>query len=160
ASAEKLNDGSVRFSGKNPDKDTYILVLNSTSLNMAAIRLETLTDSTLPKSGPGRTAHGNFVLSEISARAGPRDIPDSTQPVKFLRAASDSSQDGYPVAHAIDGNPRTGWAIQGRGKWNMNRTATFTLAKPVGFAGGTRWAIRLDQQFGSQHTIGRLRLSL
>src|SRR5262249_49415145 len=46
------------------------------------------------------------------------------------------------------------------GAWNVNRVATFTLAKPVAIPGGSRWTIRLDQQFGTQHTLGRFRLSL
>ena len=42
-----------------------------------------------------------------------------------------------------------------------NRTATFHFAKPVaGLAGGTRWIIKLEQNFGQHHTFGRLRLSL
>src|SRR5262249_52891588 len=52
----------------------------------------------------------------------------------------------------------TGWAIHVSGTWNVNRTATFTLDKPAGFPGGTRWTIQLGQQYGGHHTLGRLRL--
>jgi hypothetical protein len=160
ATAEKLDDGSIRFSGKNPDKDTFTLVVESDAIEVSALRLEVLTDSTLPSTGPGRTPHGNFVLSEITITAAPRDQPNSEQPVKLVRAEADFAQDGFPAAHAIDGNTKTGWAIHGPGKWNVNRTVKFTLQKPSGFPGGTRWTIKLDQQHGTQHTIGRLRLSL
>ncbi len=64
------------------------------------------------------------------------------------------------MANAIDGNPATGWAIQGPGKWNVNRTATFTLSEPAGVAAGGRWTIRLRQDFGGTHTIGRVRVGL
>jgi hypothetical protein len=160
ATAEKLDDGSVRFSGTNPDKDTYTLVLDSEVADVAALRLEVLTDPALPSTGPGRTPHGNFVLSEIRITTARRDAPDERQPVKLIRAETDFAQEGFPVIHAIDGKAATGWAIQGPGKWNVPRTATFALKQPVSGASSTRWTIGLDQQHGTQHTIGRLRLSL
>jgi hypothetical protein len=160
ATAELLNDKSVRFSGKNPDKDTYTLTLDSDAADVFALRLEVLTDPALPSTGPGRTPHGNFVLSEITATIAGRDAPDSNQPVKFVRAEADFAQEGFPAGHVIDGNAKTGWAIQGSGKWNVPRTATFTLEKPINISGGARWTIKLDQQHGTQHTIGRLRASV
>jgi hypothetical protein len=160
ATAEKLKDGSIRFSGKNPDKDTYTLVLDSDATDVNALRLEVLTDPALPSNGPGRTPHGNFVLSELTVAAAPRNSPESRQPIKIIRAEADFAQDGFPVAHALDGNLKTGWAIHGPGKWNVNRIATFFLEKPIGLPAGTRWTIKLDQQHGTQHTIGRLRVSL
>ena len=160
ATAEKLGDGSIRFSGKNPERDTYTIVLDTDWTGVTALRLEALADPALPSKGPGRTPHGNFVLSEIAATAGPRNAPNQAAPVKFVRAEANFAQDGFPVTQAIDGNPKTGWAIQGPGQWNVNRAATFTLEKAAGFPQGTRWTIRLSQQHGSQHTLGRLRLSL
>jgi hypothetical protein len=153
ATPEKLGDGSVRFSGKNPDKDTYTLSLDGYSGDASAVRLEVLTDPALPGTGPGRTPHGNFVLNEVSVSA-------DGKPVKLVRAEADAAQDGFPPAHAIDGNATTGWAIHTAGKWNVNRTATFYFDKPLHSVAGTRWTIKLDQQHGAQHTIGRLRLSL
>jgi hypothetical protein len=160
ATAEKLDDGSIRFSGKNSPEDTYTLVFDSDLTDVEAVRLEAVADPSLPSSGPGRTPHGNFVLSEITASVTPRNAPNKVHKVCFARAEADFAQDGFPAAHAIDGNPKTGWAIHGPGKWNVTRTATFNLERPIGFSSGSRWTIRLDQQHGSQHTIGRLRLSL
>lgn len=66
------------------------------------------------------------------------------------------------MAQAIDGNMKTGgWAIHGPGVWNVNRTATFVLAQPGGFTDKTaRWTIKLEQQYGTQHTLGKFRISL
>jgi hypothetical protein len=160
ATTEKLDDNSVRFSGKNPDKDTYTLTFDSDAADVSALRLEVLTDPALPSTGPGRTPHGNFVLSEITATVARPNAPDPSQAVKFVRAEADFAQEGFPAPHAIDGNAKTGWAIHGPGKWNVPRTAAFTLEKPVNLSGGARWTIKLDQQHGTQHTIGRLRLSV
>ncbi|HEU4753692.1 MAG TPA: DUF1549 domain-containing protein, partial [Armatimonadota bacterium] len=160
ARIEALPDGSVRLSGPNPETDTLTLVLETDAPRVGAIRLEALTDPSLGGNGPGRTPHGNFVLSEITAAAAPRDAPDQSRPVKFAQAQADFSQDGFPASAAIDGSPKTGWAIHGPGQWNVNRTAIFTLDQPVETSGGTRWTLRLDQQHGSHHALGRFRISL
>src|SRR5205807_428004 len=118
ATAEKLDDGSVRFSGSNPERDTYTLVSDTGLSNVTAIQLEALTDPALPSKGPGRTPHGNFVLSEITASIAPRNEPDKARPVKFVQAQAEFAQEGFPAIHAIDGNPKTGWAIHGPGAWN------------------------------------------
>ena len=160
ATVEQLDDGSVRLSGANPDSDTYSITIDSDLTAVTSIKIEALTDPALPSTGPGRTPHGNFVLGEISVAAAPRDGSAPAQPLKLVRGDADFAQANFPAAQAIDGNPKTGWAIHGPAPWNVNRSATFTLDKPAGFAGGTRWTIRLDQQFGMQHTLGRFRVSL
>jgi hypothetical protein len=160
ATAEIRPDGAVRFSGTNPDQDTYTVVIDSELADVAALRVEALTDPALPSTGPGRTPHGNFVLTEINVTAAPKDAIENGQPVKLMHAEDDFHQEGFPAANAIDGNQKTGWAIQGPGHWNVNRSATFTFEKPVELSGGVRWTIRLDQQYGKQHTLGKLRISL
>jgi hypothetical protein len=160
ATPEVLADGSVRLSGKDPERDTYTVILDADVDGISALRLEALTDPALPSTGPGRTPHGNFVLSEVSVTAAPRNAPEKARAVKLVAAEADAAQYGFPAAAAIDGDPKTGWAIHVGGKWNVTRTATFTLERPVGFPGGTRWTVRLDQQHGMRHTLGRFRLSL
>jgi hypothetical protein len=160
ATATVQPDASVLVSGKNPERDTFTIVMESHQSDVTQLRLETLADSSLPHRGPGRTPHGNFVLSEITVSATPLDTPTAAQPIKLAGAMADFAQDGFPAMNAIDGKVQTGWAIHGKDPWNVNRTATFMFDKPAGFAKGTRWTIRLDQQHGSQHTIGRFRLSL
>jgi hypothetical protein len=161
ATIENLPDGSMLVKGAIPDKDTYTVTLDSdVSGEVTAVRLETLTDPSLGAMGPGRTPHGNFVLTEITATVAPADAPEKAQKVKFTRAEADFSQDGFPPINAFDGKPNTGWAIAGTGKWNVNRTLTLYLDKPVSMPAGSRWTFTLAQDYGGQHTIGRFRLSL
>jgi hypothetical protein len=158
ATAESLEDGSVRFSGVNPDRDTYTVVLETDLAHVDAIRLEALVDPQLPSMGPGRTPHGNFVLSELTVQAAAKDATDAGQSAKLISATADFSQDGFPAASAIDGQTTTGWAIHGPGKWNVNRTATFHVDPALKIGGPTRWTIKLDQQHGTQHTLGKFRI--
>ncbi|HTU27640.1 MAG TPA: PSD1 and planctomycete cytochrome C domain-containing protein [Pirellulales bacterium] len=160
AAVEQLEDGSSRFAGPAPEADTYTLVIDTNLTDVTALRLEAMADPTLPSGGPGRTPHGNFVLGEFEASIAPLDGSGEEKRLKFVAAEADFSQEGYPVAAALDDNPATGWAVQGPGTWNVTRTATFTLSEPAGIAAGGRWTIRLRQQFGSGHTLGRVRVAL
>jgi hypothetical protein len=156
----KIDDSGVLVSGKAPERDSYTVVIDSDLSDVTALRLEALTDPSLPSTGPGRTPHGNLVLNEVRVTSAPKSDPQQAKSVKIVRAEADAAQDGFPAAHAIDGDPKTGWAIHVPGKWNVNRTLTLTLEKPIGSAGGTRWTVTLDQQHGEKHTLGRFRLSL
>src|SRR5205823_9030945 len=111
ATVTPRDDGSILLSDKNPAEDTYTLVLDTDRTDVVALRLEALTDPSLPSTGPGRTPHGNFVLSEVHLTAEPRGKPIQMKPIKLVHAKADISQDGFPVGHAIDGDPKTGWAI-------------------------------------------------
>ena len=158
--AKLLDDGSSLFAGKSADKDSYTLVLETDLVNIDTLRLETLPDDALPGKGPGRTKHGNFVLTEITVTAAPKNLPEEARPVKLVSARADVEQKEFPVTNAFDGKSGTGWAVDAEGKkLNATHTATFTFDNPVGFAGGTRFVVKLDQQYGGQHTIGRPRLS-
>ena len=164
AKLEVLNDAAVLVSGAVPDEDVYELQFETTGGEpISAIRLEALADPRLPSQGPGRTPHGNFVLSEITASVADISLPNESRPLKFARATADFSQKDYPVANAIDGDSTSkgGWAIGTEtGSLNVNRAATFYLSEPVGFVTGkSRWTIRLVQQFGSKHTLGKFRIS-
>jgi hypothetical protein len=161
ATSEKLPDGSIRLSGEPADKDTYTLELVSDGPSEASsLRLEALADPMLPKDGPGRTPHGNFVVTEVSVSVAPADTPTDMQSIKLASAAADFAQDGFPPEHMFDGKPNTGWAIHGPGKWNVSRMATLRFVEPVKFTGPARWTVKIEQQYGSQHTLGRLRLSV
>ncbi len=80
--------------------------------------------------------------------------------MKFTTASADFSQAGFPVEIAIDGDSKTGWAIQGPDPWNVNRTATFRFDEPVAAAGRTRYTVRLEQNYGGHHTLGRFRVQI
>jgi len=153
SAAEILEDGSVRIGGESPEKTTYTVTFDAELPGAAALRLEVLVDDALPKRGPGRAENGNFVLSELAlTRAG------AAVPVNG--ASADHEQNGWPVAAAVDGKADTGWAIAAATPEasNVNRSAVFHFGPQP--AGKTTWTVKMDQQFGQRHTIGRFRLSL
>ncbi len=159
-SGDIQEDGSALFIGQSPDKDDYTLVIDTDLTGIHTLRLEALTDKILPNKGPGRTKHGNFVLTEIAISAAPKNSPDEAAPVKIRSAQADVEQKDFPVGNAFDGRPQTGWAVEAEGKkLNTTHTAEFVFDHPVGFTNGTRFTVKLHQQYGGQHTIGRPRIS-
>ena len=179
---EATADNSWRAAGEAPAVDTYTVVVNSDLPVVDRLKLETLMDS--PKIGPGRTAHGNFVLSELTVTAEKAAADKATpasanaepgvekvalldaaaggtgpKPIKVASALATFEQAGYPAMDAIDGNPETGWAISGPDKIKP-QTLTVTFAQPVKLGKGARFTVKLDQQYGQKHTIARFRLSL
>ncbi|HLJ57748.1 MAG TPA: DUF1549 and DUF1553 domain-containing protein, partial [Chthonomonadaceae bacterium] len=159
AKAAILPDGSVLLSGVNPEKDVYTVTLANDGL-ADAVRLEALPDPSLGGSGPGRTPHGNFVLTRISPLGGPLYNPVTVELPKFVRAEADFSQDGFPVAAALTGANGRGWAVDGPGQLAKAHMAAFTLDRPLRFSGGSQWLLRLEMGYGSHHTLGRFKISL
>jgi len=76
AAFEQLDDGSYLATGDNPAKDQYAIEATCDLDQISGFRIEALTHESLSGRGPGRTAHGNFVLGEIEAFACADDKPD------------------------------------------------------------------------------------
>jgi hypothetical protein len=155
----KQKDGSLLASGKNPSPEAYTVTVNTSLTGITAIRLEVLPDPSLPAQGPGRAPNGNFVLNEFKVTVAPTADPTNVKPVVLHKAVADFSQDQYPVAAAIDGNPQTGWAIAPA--FGKTHVAVFETKEPITMAGGVTLTFTLDQQFpGKDHNIGRFRLAV
>lgn len=155
----KRPDGSMRSEGARPERDTYILTARVKQKDVTAVRLELLTDDSLPHRGPGRQDNGNLHLSEFSVTAASlKDgVPEKARPMPLRNPTSDYDQPGWTVAHAIDGNPRTAWGIYPQ--VNKPHEAVFELKEPVSAGGEVELTFRLEQLHGGGHLIGRFRLS-
>ncbi|MBI1347562.1 DUF1553 domain-containing protein [bacterium] len=150
------DDMAILVSGNSPETDTYTITLESDQPEIAAIQVEALTDGSLGQQGPGRTPYGNFVVTELQvdhvSEAG------RAEPLNFQMAMADFAQDKFPADHAIDGQPNTGWAISGQGKWNVPRTLTARFTRRVRQSGPKSWTIHIEQWHGGQHTLGKFRI--
>lgn len=67
AQLDVQKDASVLVHGATPGEDTYVVKVQQPMKGITALRLEALTDPSLPAQGPGRTGHGNAVVSELKA---------------------------------------------------------------------------------------------
>ena len=152
ATIDKLRDDSILVSGKNPDQDTYTLVLTNSLSRITGLRLETIPDGRFPAGGAGRADSGNAVVTDFSASLGGKKI-------SFKSAIADYTQQGFSPANVIDGDKNSGWAF-------VPDTASphaliLQAANPVEIKPGDPLTVVLDFQFKKppQHTLGRFRLS-
>lgn len=159
-------DGSVLASGKNPDSETYTIEADVELGRITALKIEALSDASLPAKGPGRVAHGNFVLSEVTVKAGLGGKAAFLEPqtVNLAAARADYEQPGsrnkagWPATGVIDGKPETGWAVAK--EFGKDHALVIDFEKAIESDGPTRLVITLSQEYGTQHTLGKFRLSV
>jgi hypothetical protein len=148
---KQLDDSSLLALGDPTKEDVYQLEFADWPTGVTAIRLEALTDPSLPANGPGRAFYegpkGDFLLTDI------RLAVDGTL-VKFAEA-SDSFAGGKSSAkQAFDDNLQTGWAGRGPGQSSY---AIFNLAKPT--TGKTvNLSLRFERHYSA--SLGRFRVSV
>ena len=128
----QLADGSILSGGPRPDKDTVTIMTapfdsvfaesdlkecavegktadengiekKAGMTRITAIRLEVLTDPSLPRSGPGRQDNGNLHLSEFEVYVDGRD-----NPIGLVNSTADFNQSGWEIAKSIDQTESTG----------------------------------------------------
>ena len=152
-------DGSVLATGDKPNNDVYEIDIPTDLKAITALRLEVLTDPSLPEGGPGRAPlfqEGDFLLTEVEATAAPADGSAEPVSLRFGRATEDYAPKGRSAALAVDGVPDTGWSVQGR--VGEPHQAVFELETPLGDGSPLMLRLVLHQEFIHQMTIGRFRL--
>ncbi len=161
--SEIRDDGAVLLVGSEPPPtDTYVVRGKLSASDVQAIRLDVLTDESLPGSGPGRgdSKRSNFVLHELTVSVVGAD--KQLRPLKFVKAMADFSQTNWDAAGAVDGDPKTGWAISP--EFAKPHWAMFVLDEPLNpvtgnASAGIELQIEMSQQFGQARTIGCFKLS-
>ncbi len=161
ATLTRQDDESILVGGRLPTSDTYTVTFEVPVRGVTALRLEALTDDSLPAKGPGLAANGNFVLTDFKVARRTLAEPDIHHPVKIIAATADYSQPQFPVEQAIDDDPeRSGWAINvSGGKLNVNRSAVFVLEKPLA-EDDVRVTLNLVHGHTGSYSLGRFRVSV
>src|SRR5207237_9394259 len=125
---------------------------------ITAVRVDVLSDKTLTRGGPGRSANGNFVLTKFAVE----EVKPTTRPVALANPSASHEQDGgFTAAASVDPKkpePRVGWAILDR--TGQSHYAVFETVGDVATSGDTTLSFTLEQNWGEQHTIGTLRISV
>ena len=147
-----VDAGAVLPSGANKASDVYTLTF-SAQLPVAAIRLETLPDKRMPKSGPGRAENGNFVLTNVQLTLG-----EAKEPLAWAGARADFSQQNWEVAKAINDNAEDGWAVSPQ--FGKRHAAVFVLKEPA--SANEQLTLTLDQNYprGDAHNLGKFRITV
>jgi hypothetical protein len=159
AEFKKMPDNSLLVSGKNGYPETYTITAHTDLIGITGIRLEVLTDKSLPNQGPGRAPDGNLVLNDFKVTAVKKDSQDKAKPLPLVRPQATFSQDGFAINNVIDNNPDTGWAIAPQ--MSRNHAAIFEIKGKAIVQAPSSLTFTLTQRFNSKvHNIGRFRLSV
>jgi mono/diheme cytochrome c family protein len=163
ATLKLLPDGSLLAGGKNPDADSYEVSASTELTGITGVRLEVMSDPSLPAGGPGRDHDGNFFLSDFEVQAAHAGKPANPQKIVFKEAAADESQSEYHFDNLVNDKPRPkGWGIEtSDDKSTTIRRGVLVPDKPFGFAEGTVLTIRMKHDMAfSKCGIGRFRISV
>lgn len=151
------SERTIIASGARPERETTVVTFETPLEQLTGLRLDVFRHEELPMSGPGRNDNGNFHLSEIVVEHFRQGMATSTM-VPIGLSSADFDQEGWTVAHAIDGNPKTAWGIHPQ--VSKDHTAIFGFQEPISLSKGDRLVVQLKQWHGGFHTIGRFRLSV
>ena len=155
----KQEDGSLLARGDNPAHNNYKVEVRSSLAGITAFRIEALKDPTLPNSGPGRAAQGEFGLTEVSIEVPPGEGDKEPRKLEIDSAVALQELDGFEVSRAVDREELTGWSPGGLDGPNHNRQIIVILKEDAGSPSGTTFNFKLEQRLGDHRTMGRFRLS-
>ncbi len=160
-----LPDNSILAKGDNPERNVYTITAAATG-RISGIRIEALPDGSLPSQGPGRAGNGNFVLTGVTLTV---TGPEGNRSAAFSAASASVEQsiiaEGNPykkwsAASVIDPgnkNEAFGWAVLP--EIGKPQSLVLTLATPINVAAGESLQIGIRQNHGSNHNLGRFRIS-
>ena len=154
---ETHDDGSIFVAKTGAEIATFLLEATlQNSEPVTGLRVDALADPKLPRKGPGLTAHGNFVLSELRAFTTDLVDPGIRNALPLAKARADFNQNNWPARNAIDGQAKTGWAISPQ--MGRDHFIILSLAKPLDAREPVQLRIEMEQAYGTRHMMGRFRI--
>src|SRR5688500_2754139 len=117
-----ITNSIVQAEGPNPDNDTYMVTFQPGAGEWTGVRLETLTDESLPGNRVARGGVG-YCLTEVELHT---EENGAARKLKIEGGSASLNETGFPFVAAFDGNPRTGWGMRLGG--SRRAYAAFTFA--------------------------------
>jgi hypothetical protein len=160
---EKPVAGLVVATGENPDHETYTVTLKPGPGEWRSLGLEIARDDSLPGGYIARGGLG-LELSEVEAElvqgAGKtRKVTFSIGSASGARGFQDEAD--ASVIDAIDGDPKTAWAIGDFGTSASNPFLALQFSTPVSTTADSTLVIRLRHESQTRKaTLGRFRVAL
>ena len=153
------SEHAIEATGTSAAEDVYEITLNLPPGRYTALRLEALpTKLTDGRPAVGRNpADPNFVVSELTVRQMDHEGNAAGTPLPLAQPRASFSQDGWPVAAAVDTDPKTGWAVSPRK--HERHVAIFDFAQPLELKSAAPVQVTITQHYGNQLTLAKFRLS-
>ena len=161
----RLPDRSLLASGAAPELEDYLIratIQPKDLRQITALRIEALTDQSLPRGGPGRDLYGNFILTTVEAKV-------DGKPLAFVDADWDSGVNKIDKKNffnpyepgQVQDRPR-GWLINAMAdEVRLDRQMVMVLDRPLAVAKPVEIEVRLWFMAGGlNEAMGRVRLSV
>lgn len=159
----QFSDASLLASGSNSGFDVYTLMASEVGAPILGIRLEALTDSTLPGNGPGRSddvwGQGAFIVSAFRASVANSDSND-WQPLNLtnvLASARQIDSRSWTEDKMLDEDPATGWGIFP--EVGRRHFAVFQVAEPNATAGAKKLKLEIENAAVAGYNLGKFKVS-
>lgn len=152
-------DAVVSATGKLEADDSYRAVFHTRTQGLTSLRLEALSGTATPRTGPGTGKDGGFRLSRIAVTAKPLVPAKDRQPITpaVTAVATTAAAEGFAASGAVDQDPATGWSVGEQ--TGRDHAVVFQFDNPIGFEGGTELSVELFFE-GGQHGLGRFRVAV
>ena len=149
--------GLIVVSGPNPDNETYSVTLKPGAGVWTSLGLEIDTDPELAGADISRGSD-RFVITEIEAACSPDGRrPGKKAPFVFAYSTVPPTP-GFPAMAVLDGDPKTGFGMVGRGKVPF---LILRFAQPLHTSAESTLVVQIHQDSDyRQATIGRFRVAL
>jgi hypothetical protein len=164
---ETLADGSIRASGPNAERTTYIVDTRLLQSGVTGLRIEALPDPALPRGGPGRDAYGHFRVTGLRLEVAAAGAETRFTPLAIRNVKVDDFAYAFDTADLI--TPSQGYAGRKRGAWAINamrdgetRAARHAVIEPdARLDKGALVRLHIDHLDGTiGQGIGRFRLAI
>ena len=158
ATLTKQPDGSVLASGTLAYPDTYTVSCEVPANGLTGLRLEALTDKSLPGMGPGRAINGNFVLSSLRVSFLPEGAKAKPRQLILDQAKADFNQVEFSPGTVLDPSGSVGWAVYP--EMGKRHVLVLNLKEPIPAGKRGTLTVTLEGKHpADQHILGRFRLS-
>src|SRR5207245_11236071 len=107
ATLAKQPDDSLLAGGTRPETDTYTITASTELKGITAVRLEVLSDPSLPHHGPGRQDNGNLHLTDFRMKAASQNDTNAAATATLKYPNGDTNQQNCDITTAQAGAPRS-----------------------------------------------------
>jgi hypothetical protein len=169
---ERLPDLSFVARGDASTNNVYVIKAKTPLSNITGVRLEVLSDISLPRGGPGRRNDGVAAVNEFTIETAPAD-KDEERPtgtkLPTAKVTSDFDTPRNPAKYAADGDGKTAWSTDTLiAERHQDRKLVFALQQPVTLGTDKQFVFQLVQKYpgndaiewGLHSTVGRFRVSI
>jgi mono/diheme cytochrome c family protein len=170
---ERLPDGSFVARGDAATNNVYVVKARANAGTVTGIRLEVLSDQSLPHGGPGRRlSDGVAAINEFIAEVAPASSNEerpSGERINFATVTSDLETTKNQATLTVDGDGRTAWSTDAPAALrHQDRKLVYALKQPLALGADQQLVFQIIQkfpdnnaiEFGIHPVVGRFRLAV